>query len=114
MSKSQKQYLAHGLIFTFPAANICRIQSAETRGAVQTIASEIDGGSREPKEELAILEVSQNVISVKPLAGKYAVLISKKNFKAVFINESEQTVCSLQKASAFNNGSNISVTLDRK
>ncbi len=114
MSKGQKQYFAHGLIFTFPAANICRIQSAETRGAVQTIAAELDGGVKEPKEDLLVREVTQNVISVKPLSGSYAVLISKKNFKAVFINESEQTVCSLQKASVLKSGSNVSVTLDRK
>ena len=115
MPQKERSYKAHGLIFSFPKHNICRIQSKEACGAVQSISAEFDGEVREQTEPLIVSEVEASpAISVKAKRGKYSLLLSKKKFKAIFLNSAGQTVCTLQKAEAKDGKSSVTVNLDRK
>ncbi|MBU0715001.1 MAG: hypothetical protein KJ964_06560 [Verrucomicrobia bacterium] len=115
MKPKEMFYKAHGLIFSFPAKNICRIQSEEACGAVQTIAAEFDGKAKEHREHLTVMQAETgNAVSLKPEGGHYSVFVSKKKFKAIFLNSAGQAVCTLVKAKVNAGKSSVSLNLDRK
>ena len=115
MPQKKRIYKAHGLIFSFPAKNICRVQSEEVYGAVQTIAAEFDGKVKENREVITVNENETGAaVHIKPEGGMYSLLLAKKKFKADLLNSTGQVVCSLLTAEAQDGSSAVSVSLDRR